>query len=83
MKIANFADIRPNNNAFTQSNREFLKYELRKKCIFQQLGTKIANLLILGRITAYLHKGKKKCILKPQKREKFRILQFFEEMVAH
>ena len=56
-------------SVFTQSDHEFKKYQLQKKYIFQQLGMKIANFADISEITAYLGKGKK-CILKPQRREK-------------
>ena len=41
--IAYFTGFRRNNSVLKQNNREFKKYELRKKSIFQQLNTKIAN----------------------------------------
>ena len=41
-----------------QNDHGFNKYHLQKKLIFRQLLTKIANLPILGAITAYANEKK-------------------------
>ena len=71
------------NSVLTQNNREFKKNELRKKSIFQQLGTKIAKFADIRRNNNAVTHTHKNAHFKAISRKKSRILLIFDEMVAY